>query len=404
MRIRSVGFIVIVILWMMLSPVGSAVSFYGDSEVVNDNPEILSGDEYESNLTWTSRLEHTQQLVENYSVVAGDHVIINGTFSELLNVTECMLTIWNPETGINATVSNVGSNITFGTYYLDRTNQTYNIIVNGTTNTNDFVIILRENVTICNFFSPNVVVIAPVEVGIDSDIWNLTWSCTDANADDTPYYFVWLSRDAGVTFVLLTHNISSFYYIWDSTDWLQASYMVRVQAFSVDMTSNECSFEDPPESYWPGDYSDGFTPQFENDGFSFPHYLYVSSVDDVTYEYNSQGNSISLTHSSSVYHPAYVEYTIRDNGSIWIEGTISPSMGEETLTINIDGLSIGIHQIQIEFHMSEFVFVNFTINVTSNAVQSTLIPLIALSITVGAIGGIAVIVIFAIYMKTKKKG
>ena len=152
MRIRSAGFIVIVILWMMLSPVGSAVSFYGDSEVVNDNPEILSVDEYESNLTWTSRTQHTPHLVENYSVVAGDHVIINGTFSELLNVTECVLTIWNPETGINATVSNVGSNVTFDTYYLDRTNQTYNIIVNGTTNTNDLLIIFLENVTICNFF------------------------------------------------------------------------------------------------------------------------------------------------------------------------------------------------------------------------------------------------------------
>jgi len=401
MRSRSVSFTLIAILWMMLSPIATAIAVFDDGVVVNDKYDYtLSVDECESNLTWTSRIEHTPQLVENYSVVAGDHVIINGTFSELPNVTECVLTIWNPETGNNATVSNVGSSITFDTYYLDRTNQTYYIMVNGTTNTNDFVIIFRENVTICNFFAPVVTVNAMVEIGDDTRIWNLTWSSTDANADDTPYYSVWLSRDAGVTFVLLTHNISSCCYLWNSTDWLEADYSVRVRAYSVDMTSSECSFDDPPTSYWPGDYSDGYSSIFYSNGPPRVYSLYVSSVDDVTYNYGSLDNSVSLTLYSSFNYPPSLDYIVRSNGSIWFESSVSIRAVTELFDINIDNLPIGVHLIEVEFLIVDPVVVSFKIEV----LESPVAPFITLSITVGAIGGVAVIVIFAIYMKTKKKG
>ncbi|TFH04982.1 MAG: hypothetical protein E4H14_13615 [Candidatus Thorarchaeota archaeon] len=167
------------------------------------------------NITWTSRTQQLPQIVRDNFVIDGDHVVLNATFFPSLNVTECNLTIWNPQTGVNDTISSSGSTIIYDTYYLDRINQTYNIIVNGTTVANDFVILLRENLTICNFFTPDVSLYNPVSLG--SDCWNITWSSTDQNADDVHYYSVWLSRDCGVTFVLLQQNVTTTNYFWDSS-------------------------------------------------------------------------------------------------------------------------------------------------------------------------------------------
>jgi hypothetical protein len=124
-------------------------------------------------------------------------------------------------------------------------------------------------VTFNNYFAPVVTVNVPVSLG--SDVWNLTWSSTDQNAGDTPYYSLWLSRDAGVTFVLLQQNITATNYTWDSSSWLESNYIVRVRAYSCDFTNWTllgytdgvlCDVTDPPAGYWPGDFSDGFSSSF----------------------------------------------------------------------------------------------------------------------------------------------
>jgi hypothetical protein len=137
-------------------------------------------------------------------------------------------------------------------------------------------------VSFMNYFAPEVTVNAPVSLG--NDVWNLTWSSTDQNADDVPYYSLWLSRDAGVTFVLLQQNLTSTNYTWDSSSWLEASYIVRVRAYSCDFrnwtllgyTHTEgdeevgddviCDVSDPPTGYWTGDFTDAFSAAIDAGG------------------------------------------------------------------------------------------------------------------------------------------
>jgi hypothetical protein len=124
-------------------------------------------------------------------------------------------------------------------------------------------------VSFMNYFKPHVTVNAPASLG--SNRWNLTWSSTDQNANDTPYYSLWLSRDAGVTFVLLQQNLTATNYTWNAVSWLQANYIVRVRAYSCDFTNFTtlgytdgiiCDVGNPPTGYWPGDFSDALSGSF----------------------------------------------------------------------------------------------------------------------------------------------
>lgn len=126
-------------------------------------------------------------------------------------------------------------------------------------------------VSFANFFKPVVTVPVPVETAT-TDVFNITWSSTDQNADDVPYYSVWLSNDGGETYQLLAQNLTGTFFVWDSNGWLETSYIVRVRAYSLDFTNFSAvygeDFEilpdvtDPPAGYWPGDYTDGFSAAF----------------------------------------------------------------------------------------------------------------------------------------------
>jgi len=169
-----------------------------------------------------------------------------------------------------------GSSIEIDTYYFDSANQTYDIQVTGYTDTNSTYVISREDIQICNFFAPKVIVPSPVTLVIDERTYNITWSSTDVNADDVTYYSVWLSNNDGVSYMLLVQNLTSTWYLWNSTGWLEDSYMYRVRAYSVDLAHPQTDVSDPPAGYWPGDYSDGFAPVF--DGYGPP----PADTDEVT--------------------------------------------------------------------------------------------------------------------------
>ncbi len=165
---------------------------------------------------------------------------------------------------------------TFDTYMLFR-NITMDVIYTCDTATDVSFENILGTVTFGNFFEPVVTVNDAVEVGTGTDIYNLTWSSTDANADDTAFYSVWLSRDGGTTFVLLQQNTTSTFYLWDSSTWLEATYMVMVRAYSCDLLTYVmedtydngtlyavylCDAGDPPAGYWPGDFSDSIGTEF----------------------------------------------------------------------------------------------------------------------------------------------
>ena len=417
-------------------------------------------------ITWTSRTESEPQPLENNSIAAGDHVVVNATFPEDYNITNCTLRIWNgfnytatdslvtvqdptsaytdiinpdefswmivkgiekglkinltctftnndsdfmvwpgsiplssfmfvnnianmctssnPEqdsfywdydndtmfigcwnyenasTGTWTAHLNVGSDITVfsdehavvvDTYYISGRNQSYNILAKGLSDANETSIIYRENVSVCNFFTPEVHVNAPVERPSGSGTYNISWSCSDQNADDVNYFSVWVSNDVGYTFIMIAENLTSYSMIWDTTGWLEQDYAIRVRAYSVDFTNLElCSTEDPPTSYWPGDYGDGIFYPFTPTGIIPPYTLSVSSPGDISYQLGTTGHNVtlSLTFSNSI--PTSLDYDIYDNDSVWYLGELHPLDYVNTLQLNVDGLSLGLHEISIVFH------------------------------------------------------
>ena len=152
--------------------------------------------------------------------------------------------------------------IELDTYYL-LANQTYGILVDSDTGTNLRYSVEAAGVTIGNFFAPEVTVPLPVATAGDADVFDITWSSTDLNADDTTYYSLWLSNNDGVSYMLLAQNLTGTSYQWDSSGWLEDSYMIRVRAYSLDFTvTGLADVSDPPAGYWPGDFGDGFSPAF----------------------------------------------------------------------------------------------------------------------------------------------
>jgi hypothetical protein len=152
--------------------------------------------------------------------------------------------------------------IELDTYYL-LANQTYAILVDSDTGTNLRYSVETPSVTIGNFFAPIVTVPTPVETSAGSNVFDITWSSTDRNADDTPYYSLWLSNNDGMSFQLLAQNLTGTSYQWNSAGWLEDSYMVRVRAYSLDFTvAGMADVSDPPAGYWPGDFGDGFSAAF----------------------------------------------------------------------------------------------------------------------------------------------
>ncbi|TFH05083.1 MAG: hypothetical protein E4H14_13440 [Candidatus Thorarchaeota archaeon] len=469
---------------------------------------IQSQEPLDSNLTWSARTQQSLQLVENNSVAAGDHVVVNGTFSPSLSVTECELNIWNGFTfssnrsiipvsdpdasfegsiiyddfdwivikgiergltvnitcnftsencdfmawigsmdpslysysksivdmasddrpehdsfiwefendtmilgclntanssngswtavvqiGVNVTTSSAGSTIALDTYYLESRNQTCNIVLIGTTDTDETLTIRRDNVSLCNFFSPVIVVNHPVE--INDEFTNISWSCTDLNQDDVNYFMVWISRDAGVTFVYLHGNVTQTTFIWDTSPWLAGDYIIRVVAYSCDTTSEKCQFDDPPDSYWPGDYTTAFSGWWAYTGF--PTYtsgagLDVDSVSDLTYEYGSTGNNVRL-YLRFLYAPSSVDYIVRDNGTQWFEGDSYSASSVMVVVLNIDGLSLGIHEIEVDFLHNGHVLTTFTVYVIDSSFTPQ-IPFMNFLLPIGAIIGIVIITVF----------
>ncbi|TFH05082.1 MAG: hypothetical protein E4H14_13435 [Candidatus Thorarchaeota archaeon] len=271
-----------------------------------------------------------------------------------------------------------------------------------------------EHVEICNFFAPKVTMNVPIEIGTDTNIWNLTWSSTDQNAGDVPYYSLWLSRDAGVTFVLLQQNLTFTNYIWDSTQWLLADYTVKVRAYSVDLTTDNCRVDNPPLSYWPGDYCNALSYLHAGGVGSGPPPSYSISANRLTYEFGSTNNTITVAFTYySRPPPSTIEYFVTDNGSLWFQGVYVPESSLGSFTINIDGFSIGSHvlSITLPFGMDNpqsltiIVIAPTTPNTIPTSSQqdwSPIIQTLAIGISIGSITVIALVLVLSLQLKRKQ--
>ncbi|MFW9768558.1 MAG: hypothetical protein ACFFF9_11755 [Candidatus Thorarchaeota archaeon] len=194
-----------------------------------------------------------------------------------------MTYILNVDTRESVSIENESGNpseVIFDTYYLLR-NTTANITLSASY---DSIAVSTQfnSVTFGNYFVPHIEFVYPPPTSVNNDnsqfgmsqeilqipvregIVQLTWYCSDPNANDTNYYSVWLSSDGGFTFQLLAQNLTENHYDWNSTGFIDSDYIYRIRAYSLDLTmeintTRLCSTATPPGSYWPGDYADVVT-------------------------------------------------------------------------------------------------------------------------------------------------
>jgi hypothetical protein len=173
--------------------------------------------------------------------------------------------------------------VVYDTYFLLR-NATVNLTLSASYNF-EILSVEYSGISFGNYFVPNVKFAGPYHNPIQDEIVNISWTCSDFNANDTNYFSVWLSYDDGHTFQRLVQNVTQTYCLWNSTGWLIGDYTYRIRAFSLDFTIKEndtplCSTDCPPSSYWPGDYSDVVSPSFESSGpIIFPPTTTTTSIE-----------------------------------------------------------------------------------------------------------------------------
>lgn len=418
MRMKIVFHGVILVLLVSIFPLFSPVPFLiSDSQILDTDEHApiysLSEGNSEANLTWTSRTQIVPQLLENESIAAGDHVVLNATFPQTQNVTECKLKIWNNQGNVNTTVSCLGLSISLDTYYLDRSNQTYNILVIGNTSTNDSILARWENVSICNFFAPKPTAFYPITD--DNIVFNITWTCEERNLNDANYYDVWLSNNDGTSYMLVMRNLTQTWYIWNSTGWFEGIYIARIRAYSVDYSSSECRLNDPPSSYWPGDFGDATTLSFDGGThcLACPHgyfWLDVEISTNSSYYFGSTGNIITVLLTFAWFYPPRIEYSVTDNGIAWIQDEFQLQSYSDNYSINIDGLSVGYHTLLVGIvGYSSTHYHTCTINVTEPISSSTnpqdwssLIQALALGVSIGSVTIITVVIILSLRLRRNR--
>ncbi len=148
------------------------------------------------------------------------------------------------DTRVGWQVSNPGSSVSWDTYSFLGANQTTDLRIAGECTEGTYELTV-ENVTICNFFAPQV----SVQVnGMGNSVYNISWSSTDPNSADVNYYAVTLQRASSTFRETLASNLTQCWLLWDSWGYETGEYFVMVEAFSLDFTT---SWELAPDVYWP---------------------------------------------------------------------------------------------------------------------------------------------------------
>ncbi len=288
----------------------------------NDKPE-------KDNIIWTSDCETMDIGCYNYDNTPGNWT---------LNLIAGYLT----ETSTSGRTANLD------TYLLNR-NSTVDISVTGQTSTNDTLRYSWSNVTFGNYFKPLIFVNTPEDIG--KSCYNVTWTSYDLNADDVNFYTVWFSIDGGVSYQILAPRLDEAWLCWNATGFLFSyDYIFKVRAYSVDLATLPDQFNLTPSEYFPGDYADGFSPSFQPSGipsvtvtdiFLHPQY-------DLSYVFGSIGNTITWTlgFEEGWEDPESFTFYIYHNDDLFHEDIWH---GGNMIVINVDALSVGIHDFRIEF-------------------------------------------------------
>jgi len=206
----------------VLRAVVTEESFAGEAfAYCSDNPDL--------SLTYHSLWNQTETPVHSGDRISGDRVVLRGTWSPPGTVVESRIDV--NATALPRSVSNqsLSSSVWIDTRGLGN-NATCIITVFGQQTNGSMINQTFSNVFIGNFFVPHVRVLSPNGGEHWTGVNNITWFGWDNNTDEQLTYEVLFSSDSGTSFQLLATHLSSTWYQWDCTGFLNLStYMVEVR-------------------------------------------------------------------------------------------------------------------------------------------------------------------------------
>ncbi len=387
----ALGIIALLLLCIIGDSSQGTISYETNSEYPILN-EMISQSGGSVNLTWSSRWNSLPQRVENNSQLVGDHIVLNASYNGLTEFSRIEMYF----VSINFTISNTSRFICYDTYKTigNSTHEIHVTVLNSLNESIDHSIYL--DVDFGNWFAPSVVVNYPIELG--DKLFNITWSSVDLNADDVNFYQVWFSADGGAYYQLLALNLTKSYFIWNTTGFLIQDYIVRIRAFSVDLSVYPGPFVGIPGDYWPGDYSDGYVVISTQNHVPIGATIEIVSPSDLSFFEGTSGNRIvwNLTIYSGIL-PNAISYTIYHNNVVYLSSSqqITGYVGQ-SISCLLEGFVAGSHNFTL---VVDYPWMNGGINSDSVFVEILLSPMMVLISFASA----SIIVIFVVAILFTKR-
>ncbi|MHA1480639.1 MAG: hypothetical protein ACTSQZ_04380, partial [Candidatus Thorarchaeota archaeon] len=165
------------------------------------------------------------------------------------------------DTRVSIDVNSVDETVSYDTYDLEK-NATMTVQYTAWTNTDVYFVVLLGDVRFENYFSPVVTITAPEAADTFTGDVAITWTVTDANADDEHFFELLLSADGGNTFQLLATDLTGLTYTWDSTGFItRDTYVILIRVFDND-TEGMPSGDDVTDVLWPGQFDSDMSGEF----------------------------------------------------------------------------------------------------------------------------------------------
>ncbi|MHA1934585.1 MAG: hypothetical protein ACW97A_04840 [Candidatus Thorarchaeota archaeon] len=226
---------------LFLSPQFVAFSLYSSTPQLQEGSFYTAAEVPELTLTSYSRENTTHAPVLSDSRIAGDHIVLNASWSPSDNVNGTSIHVNATAIPLVISENSNTSSVEIDTRALGN-NVTCTINATVRLDNGSVISEIFTDVFLGNFFFPSVTVLAPNGGEVWTGVNNITWSVSDRNQDEVLTYEVLISSDSGDSFELLGAELTDTWFEWDSGSLLNKStYLVEVRAFDGIYTGSDQS-------------------------------------------------------------------------------------------------------------------------------------------------------------------
>ncbi|MHA2273858.1 MAG: hypothetical protein ACXACI_18565 [Candidatus Hodarchaeales archaeon] len=239
-RVRTIT-ISLLLVSLYFSPQFVLLSLFSSIPNLQEGSFQTAAEIPELTLTSFSRENTTHAPVSSDSRIAGDHIVLNASWSPTDNVNGTSIHVNATAIPIVISETSNTSSVEIDTRALGN-NVTCTINATVRLDNGSVISEIFTNVFLGNFFIPSVTVLTPNGGEIWTGVNNITWSASDSNQDEVLTYDVLISSDSGESFQLLGAELTDTWFLWDSGSLLNKStYIVEVRAFDGIYTGSDQS-------------------------------------------------------------------------------------------------------------------------------------------------------------------